>query len=167
MSLTTSSSAHAQPQKMPLLWGIGFVAALFILLVCTAMQVQSTEAWVLHQSTFSLTPYLGVYGQLAQFWTGGITQQEMIAYAAGWVVQATQLMLSFGIELPHEMQWRRKLFFWASVGLVAINSLLDYIYAAPFGVWDQVIFPIVLFVGTFCFGLVAIYCGLQFFKLLR
>lgn len=135
--------------------------AMAVWLAGTAVQVQTSEAWIA-QTTVSdlLTPHFSIYGQLTAFWNGGLDQKQLVAYIFGWAVQAALVLSSLTIDLPqHTVGAKRRsaLFMWACAGLILVNSMGDWNYSQDFGFWGQLGFSFALFISTFCFGYVAIW----------
>ena len=144
-------------------WGYLVTAAiaLVVWLGGTAVQVQTSESWI-SQTRISavLQPHFSIFGQLSLFWSGGLTQVQVVAYLFGWGVQAALILFSLGIDLPqHTVGAKRRsaLFSWACAGLILINSMGDWYYSATFGFWGQLGFSFALFITTFCFGYVAVW----------
>ncbi|MGH2505882.1 MAG: hypothetical protein ACRDHZ_00445 [Ktedonobacteraceae bacterium] len=135
--------------------------ALTVWLAGTAVQVQTSEAWIAQVAvTDLLAPHFSIYGQLTAFWDGGLNQKQLVAYIFGWSVQAALILSSLSIDLPQHTvgaQRRSALFTWACAGLILINSMGDWYYSQGFGFWGQLGFTFALFITTFCFGYVAIW----------
>src|SRR5882724_6332948 len=126
-------------------------------------QIQTSEAWILQtQYGISLIPHFDLLLQLKNFWTGNLTQSEIIADTWGWGVQLILLVCSVGIEKPQlfihrkynngqsfpdslarNARTRANVFKMVSLVLIALNSIADFNYSGTAGVWGQIAFALI------------------------
>jgi uncharacterized membrane protein YphA (DoxX/SURF4 family) len=129
----------------------------------TAVQVQTSEAWMLH-SAASPVPTLAVFGQLWEFVHGLPLACGTVPFIFAWGVQLALIVGSVGIEMPPHPRWRYSLSWGVVFVLVVINSCGDYFYSSAYGTWGQVGFTVVILFVTFCLGLFAIMSFVHAFK---
>lgn len=130
-----------------------------------AVQIQTSEAWILGSRDVTLSPRLDLFLQVTQFWGGHLGVRTMIAYTWGWLNQVILLGFSLGIELHIGGRSRAQIFKWGSIIFIVLNSLADLNYGDVFGgTWQPWAFAGLTFMGSFFFGLLAISCFVAAYK---
>ncbi len=138
-----------------LFWGMG-----------TAVQVQTSEAWIMHANITDF-PTLATFGQLWDFFLGQLPAKVLVPFTFGWGVQLALILASIGIELPPHPRWRYLLCWGVVIALIGVNSCGDFVYSGSYGIWGQLGFTGVILFVTFCVGLLAIVCFMQGFAKVR
>lgn len=127
-------------------------------LLALMLQVQTSEAFILHGSPVTLAPNWGVLSQPAALLQGAISIEMAKAVIWGWGIELVYLVCVLG-----EVSIHGRLQGWFKTGafiLVAFNFWTDYQYGTlASGFWGQVAFAgitafIVAFFGTLGLNLV-------------
>lgn len=145
-----------------ILWGlalIGFGLLVgFFWLWGNAIQVQTSEGWILGQSNgLALAPHLDIFFQIRDLWGGHLTQKQFIAYTWAWINQIILLAFSIGIEFHIGGRGRVNAWKWGSVLFIILNSLADLNYGGVFGDWWQPLaFAGLTFMASFFLGVVSL-----------
>lgn len=124
------------------------------------VQIQTSEAWMLQIQGASLVPHFAVLMQIMDFWSGNLSQHEVIADTWGWGVQLVLLICSIGIEFPSqsEIGKRRAAWFgWGCLLFIVLNSLADFSYGTAYGFWQQIAFVGITLMMSFFFGLLSLH----------
>ena len=142
------------------------------------VQIQTSEAWMANVSSsgVSLIPHFALVAQLASFWSGNLTQDQIIADTWGWGIQIILFICSVGIERPQMLihrkynkgvafsegasktaEWRGNIYISVSVILIALNSIADFKYSSAGDFWHQLAFAGMTLVMSFYFGLISIH----------
>lgn len=153
---------HEDPHNIWPLWYIlGGLAVGFAWLWGNTVQIQTSEAWILHLRTgIDLAPHFVILLQIQDFWNGNLTQNQVIADTWGWGNQFIVLICSIGIEFPaHTANAKKRAawFGWGCVLFIILNSLADINYSALSGFWEQLAFAGMCLMMSFFFGLLAIH----------
>src|SRR5260370_37046899 len=106
MSQTTQRSGRNLSQQVarvagwpPLVDVVLGAACLGMWAAGTAVQVQTSEAWILN-AWVSTLPTLATFGQVWDFITGHLAARQVVPFVFGWGVQLALIVASVGIELP-------------------------------------------------------------------
>lgn len=153
-------AAHSWP---PVVYFILGVVCLLMWAGGTAMQVQTSEAWILGAQVKYL-PTLSTFLQIWLFITGQLPGDQIVPFGFAWGVQLALIVASVGVEMPKHPKWRYYLSWAVVVVLIGVNSAGDYNYSAQYGGWGQLGFTVVILFVTFCLGLLAIICFTHGFK---
>jgi hypothetical protein len=135
-------------------------------LLGTAVQVQTSEQWMM-QSSVSTVPTLSTFVQVWIALHGQLPQDMVVPFMFGWGVQVALIVASFGAELPRDPEWRFKLCWGIIILLVIVNSCGDWNYSSPYGVWGQSGFSLVILFLTFGCGFLCIACAMHGIKKMR
>lgn len=123
----------------------------------TAVQVQTSEAWIAGQQVNHL-PTLSTFGQIWLFVSGQLPGSQVVPFSFAWGVQLALIVASVGVELPKHPKWRYYLSWAVVVLLIGVNSAGDYTFSVQYGFWGQMGFTLVILFVTFCLGLLAVMC---------
>jgi hypothetical protein len=136
---------------------LGFIC-LGVWLAGTAIQVQTSQAWIAGRELGSYLPTFATFAQIVQFFSGQLPSDLIVPFAFSWGVQGALLVASAGVEFPRRPAWR----YWSAciliVALLAVNSAGDWIYSTRYGFWGQMGFTTVVLFMTFFAGFLAIRC---------
>jgi hypothetical protein len=172
-STSPSSTSQATPRGVkgllgvhtwpPLVYFLLGVVCLTLWLAGTAVQVQTSEAWMM-QTTVRATPTLSTFAQLVDFVRGLPISCGIVPFIFAWGVQLASIVASVGIEMPPHPAWRFSLSWIVVVGLIIVNSCGDFFYRSPYGTWGQIGFSVVILFVTFCLGLFAVMAFVHMFR---
>jgi hypothetical protein len=147
----------------PLVYLLLGVVCLSLWLVGTSVQVQTSEAWMMHSSVTSVST-LSTFLQVWLLVRGMLPQVDNVPVIFAWGVQFALIVASVGIEMPPHPKWRYRLSWGVVVVLIIVNSCGDYFYSSAYGTWGQIGFTVVILFVTFCLGLFAVMCFVHAFQ---
>jgi uncharacterized membrane protein len=90
-----------------------------------------------------------------------------VPFSFAWGVQLALVVASVGVEMPKHPAWRYTGSWIIVVALIGVNSAGDFVYSAPYGIWGQFGFTLVILFVTFCLGLLAIMCFMHAINRMR
>src|SRR5262249_10550139 len=130
-----------------------------------ALQITTSEAWILGTKNVTLSPQLSVFLQITTLFDGHHSLKETIAYGWGWLNQVLLLVFSIGIEHAIVEKKRARTFKWICACFVILNSLADLSYGTAFGgMWQPWAFAAICCFATFSLGVAAIGLMVEGFK---
>jgi hypothetical protein len=147
----------------PLVYFVLGAATFLIWAAGTAVQIQTSEAWIM-QAPFSSFPTLAVYGQIWDLVRGTLATRLVVPLTFAVGVQLALILVSVGIELPREPEWRYTGCWLITLALIGANSSGDFFYSWGYGLWGAIGFTAVILFLTFCVGLMSIVCFMHGFK---
>ncbi len=153
------SSGHGVSPILVILVG----AACFVFWVLASLlQIQTSEAYMLHGAVVMITPNWAILNQPFDFFTGHLPQDVAKAVLWGWGVELIYLVCIVGYEIAHESvraanKGFAKLFGTGMLVLIVIDAVTDFSYGTlGSGFWGQVAFAgITSFIVMF-FGIIGI-----------
>ena len=167
---SSRSRKHALVQHMatwpPVVYAILGLFALLFWAGGTAIQVQTSEAWIMGVPLKDF-PSIATFGQLWEFAWGRLPVAALVPFSFGWGVQVALIIASVGVELPRRPIWRYRLSWFVIIVLIVVNSAGDFVYSWHYGFWGASGFTVVILFVTFCAGLLAIMCFIHMFDKLR
>lgn len=163
MSTVASSSKSKTPPVLKI--GLGFFV-LLVWLVATLFQIETSEAFLLHQPITSFVAVLTILHQPVDIVQGNLTTSIAMAVLFGWGIEVIFAILAIGYEAAHDgVRYANPgLARWFASGMVAIvliNAVMDFFYSGlPSGFLGQLGFSLilsflVLFAGTAGVSLIA------------
>ena len=106
---SSRSRKHALVQHMatwpPVVYAILGLFALLFWAGGTAIQVQTSEAWIMGVPLKDF-PSIATFGQLWEFAWGRLPVTALVPFSFGWGVQVALIIASVGVELPRRPRWR-------------------------------------------------------------
>lgn len=162
---TTHTTARHTSEDIHNIWPLWYILGGLLVglawLWGNVVQIQTSEAWILHlKSGIDLIPHFAILLQIQDFWSGNLTQSQVIADTWGWGNQFIVLICSIGIEFPAHTPTAKKRaawFGWGCLLFIILNSLADISYSALSGFWEQLAFAGMCLMMSFFFGLLAIH----------
>jgi hypothetical protein len=176
---TTTATSTATPQKASHVavllfppWVHFIVGVILIAAWVTGniMQIQTTQAWILH-TRLDTRPDFTIAGQVIDFFTGALDPRHVVAFIGAWGAQIILLCSKIGLERVQAsmvkkygtgtsisdrvvQSAKRRALAWSLISwaIIVANSIFDWNYAAQLGFWVQAFYTAVTFVTTF-------YCG--------
>jgi hypothetical protein len=147
----------------PLVYFVLGVLAFVFWAAGTAVQVQTSEAWIMSAKVDAF-PTLSTFGQVVDFFAGRLPASQIVPFMFAWGVQIALIIASVGVEMPKHPAWRYYLSWSVVILLIGVNSAGDFAYSSAYGFWGQTGFTLVILFVTFCMGLIAVVCFMQGFK---
>lgn len=141
----------------PLVYVILGLAALLFWAGGTAVQVQTSEAWIM-RVPLDHFPSIATFGQIWDFASGKLPVSAIVPFSFAWGVQIALIIASVGVEMPRYPEWRYAVSWSVVILLIAVNSCGDYVYSWQYGFWGATGFTLVILFVTFCAGLLAVMC---------
>lgn len=155
----SATSASGTRSVSPLAYlGLGALLMIFWVLA-SLLQIQTSEAFLLHGPTVSFMPNWAVLMQPVSLVQGQLSIDSAKAAMWGWGIELIYLVCVIGFELSHDAisAANRKLAVWFRTGaivLIAFDAYTDFSYGTlASGFWGQVAFAgvtafIVMFFGV-------------------
>jgi hypothetical protein len=156
------------PPIVHVLFGIVLVS---VFIIGCIMSMQTSEAWIRNLQNASLAPDFNIFGQFPRFFTGGMGEDESIAFVFAFTVQCVLLVSKIGLASVHarvakklggnipqtaamqkSAKHRMSAWNWLSGIALALNAIADIVYAWHLGVWQALAFSAVMFLATFYLG---------------
>lgn len=142
------------------LMGIG---VLFVLYVCTLLQIQTNEAYLGGTGVVSLNPNWNIVKQPALYLQGYYGPATAKAVMVSWIVEVFNLIFSVGYEIACESIFRanRSMISWfrtLAKGILMFNAWTDFCYGPnQGGGWiEQLIFQLVVAFVVYFFGVIGV-----------
>lgn len=171
--MSTTATSTSQPNSIarftqvatwpPLVYIILGVVCLGVWAAGTAIQVQTSEAWMMG-TVVNRIPTLATFAQVGLFISGGLPESLVVPFAFAWSAQIALIAASVGIELPKEPKWRYYTSWAVVILLIGTNSAGDWSYSAQYGTWGQIGFTMAILFLTFFVGLLAVMCFVHAFR---
>jgi hypothetical protein len=148
---------------------LGFVLVGVFVIGCI-MSMQTSEAWIRSLQSASLAPDFNIFGQFPRFFTGGMGEDESIAFVFAFTVQCVLLVAKIGLATVHarvarklgnipqtagmqkSAKRRMSAWNWLSGIALALNAIADVVYAWHLGFFQALAFSAVMFLATFYLG---------------
>ncbi len=140
---------------------IGLALVLFWLLA-SLLQIQTSEAFILHGPVVSFVPNWGILHQPLDLVGGHLTPDLAKAVMWGYGIELIYLVCVVGYEVAHESvkASNRHLASWFRTGataLIAFDAYTDFQYGSlASGFWGQVAFALVMAFIVAFFGVVGL-----------
>lgn len=156
MSTTTGT---ATKHDSPIVFLVLGVLCLAFWILASLLQIQTSEAFLLHGATVSFMPNWSVVMQPVLLMQGQLSPSDAKAALWGWGIELIYLVCVIGFEVSHDAvsSANRKLANWFKTGamvLIAFDAYTDFSYGSlASGFWGQIAFAgitafIVLFFGV-------------------
>jgi hypothetical protein len=126
------------------------------------LQIQTSEAFLLHGASVSFHPNWSVLMQPVALFQGTLDTNTAKAAMWGWGIELFFLVCILGYEIAHSAVSaanRRftKLFQTVMIGIIAFDGWTDFQYGQlASGLWGQVLFAIMMMVIVMFFGVAGI-----------
>jgi hypothetical protein len=155
------------PPIVHVVWGLVLIGGFILGMM---MQIQSTEAWMLGESTQSLVPDFSIFQQFPDFISRHMAPGVSVAFLVAWSVELIYITLKIGTARPRAHAMRKygvgtvtdavvrsaaiRAAIWSVVswGIFLFNAFTDWQYATSLGGWQQVAWIIVVGATTFYAG---------------
>src|SRR5579859_6752362 len=140
---------------------LGAVLVLFWLLA-SLLQIQTSEAFILHGPVVSFVPNWGIVHQPVDLVGGSLSPDLAKAVMWGYGIELIYLVCVVGYEVAHESveasnQHLASVFRTGAIALIAFDAYTDFQYGSlASGFWGQVAFALVMAFIVAFFGVVGL-----------
>ncbi len=155
-----AANSRRPNSPLPLLL-IGLACIIFWLLA-SLLQVQTSEAFLLHGAVVTFNPNWSILRQPVDLVQGHLSADMAKAAMWGWGIELIYLVCIVGYEVAHEgvkatNRHLAEVFTTGAVALIAFDAWTDFQYGQlASGVWGQVAFALITAFMVAFFGIVGL-----------
>ena len=159
---TAASSTRRSGHSAPILLLIIGFACLAFWLFASLLEIQASEAFLLHGTTVSFVPDWAILKQPADLVTGHLSTDMAKATLWGWGIELIYLVCIVGYEIAHEgiHNANKHLTGWFRTGmlvLISFDAYTNFQYGnLASGFWGQVGFALVTAFIVAFFGIIGL-----------
>ena len=138
------------------------VMCLAFWVIASLLQIQTSEAFILHGPAVTIVPDWAILRQPIDFFSGHLDSNITKAMIWGWGIELIYLVCIVGYEAAHESvkatnRHFAKVFGTCIIVLVGLDALADFQYGTlGSGFWGQFAFAGITAFVVMCFGIVGL-----------